>query len=90
MWVLKLVVGSKLGRIAALALAVILIFSLMILWLVNTTETRVLQEVELETLRQEIETRNIVDEAVRNSPRSHDDAVEFLRERQSGKRGGPM
>lgn len=76
-------VGSKTFRIAALVLGAILIsFATIGLW-ERGIRNQVLQEVETQNLNKEIETRDRVDEAVRNSPREFDDAVRLLMERQS-------
>ena len=85
MWVLNLIVGSRKGRLVAIVLAAILIsFTAIQLWERGIRE-QVLQEIEVEQLRQEIDTRSRIDEAVRTSPRDRRDAVDWLRERQSGK-----
>lgn len=82
---LKLIVGSKLGRTVAVVLAAMLILSLTILWYRNAIEDQVLREVETQQLKEQIETREKIDEAVRTSPRERDAAVEWLRKRNSGK-----
>ena len=80
---LRMIVGSKIGRTVALVLAAILISLGMITLWERGIRNQVLQEVETQQLKQDIETRNRIDEAVRNSPRDFDRAVEFLRQRQS-------
>lgn len=82
---LKLIVGSKLGRTVAVVLAATLILSLTILWYRNTIENQVLQGVEIQQAKDQIKTRDKIDEAVRTSPRERDAAVEWLRKRNSGK-----
>ena len=81
---LRLIVGSKTGRTVALVLgATLILFGMITLW-ERGIRNQVLQEVETQNLQREVETRKRVDEAVRNSPRDFDRAVEFLRQRQSG------
>ena len=82
-WLFRLIVGSKTGRIVALALAATLILSVTITLWERGIRNQVLQEVEIQQIRQEVETRDRVDEAIRNSPRKFDDAVRLLMERQS-------
>ena len=82
-WLIKILVGSKKARIVALVLGAILILSATITLWERGIRNQVLQEVETQQIKQEIETRDRVDEAVRNSPRKFDDAVRLLRERQS-------
>ena len=84
MWIVSMIVGSRTGRIVAGVLAVILILSGMITLWERGIRNQVLQEVETQNLQREVETRKRVDEAVRDSPRDFDRAVEFLRQRQSG------
>jgi len=84
MWIVKVIVGSKTGRIVAGALgAILILFATITLW-ERGIRNQVLQEVETQQIKQEIETRKRIDEAVRNSPREFDDAVEWLRKRNSG------
>jgi len=82
---LRMIVGSKTGRTVVLVLGAILISLGMITLWERGIRNQVLQEVETQQLRQDIETRNRIDEAVRNSPRDFDRAVDLLRQRQSGK-----
>ena len=83
-WIVKLLVGSKKVRIVVLVLgAILILFGMITLW-ERGIRNQVLQEVETQNLQREVETRKRVDEAVRNSPRDFDRAVEFLRQRQSG------
>lgn len=85
MW--NILVGSKTARTVVLALGAILIFfTKIMLWvggIKRATQKQVLQEVELENIKREQQTREKIDEAVRNSPRDRDGAVERLRERES-------
>ena len=84
MWIVKVIVGSRRGRIVVGALgAILILFGMITLW-ERGIRNQVLQEVETQNLQREVETRKRVDEAVRNSPRDFDRAVEFLRQRQSG------
>lgn len=84
-WLIKLLVGSKKARIVALVLGAILIsFAAIGLW-ERGIRNQVLQEIETQNLNKEIETRDRVDEAIRNSPLEFGDAVRLLRERQSNK-----
>ena len=85
MWIVSMIVGSRKGRIVAGVLAAILILSGMITLWERGIRNQVLQEVETQNLQREVETRKRVDEAVRDSPRDFDRAVDFLRQRQSGK-----
>ena len=81
---LRVIVGSRTGRTVALVLgAILILFGMITLW-ERGIRNQVLQEVETQNLQREVETRKRVDEAVRNSPRDFDRAVEFLRQRQSG------
>ena len=82
---LRVIVGSRKGRIVAGVLAAILILSGMITLWERGIRNQVLQEVETQNLQREVETRKRVDEAVRDSPRDFDRAVDFLHQRQSGK-----
>lgn len=83
-WFIKMFVGSKVFRIAALALVATLTLYATITWWERGIRNQTLQEVETQQLRQNIQTRNRVDEAVRSSPREFDSAVEWLRRRNSG------
>ena len=82
---LQVIVGSRTGRIVAGVSAAILILSGMITLWERGIRNQVLQEVETQNLQREVETRKRVDEAVRDSPRDFDHAVDFLRQRQPGK-----
>ena len=83
-WLIKILVGSKKARIVAYVLGATLILSATITLWERGIRNQVLQEVETQQLKQDIETRDRVDEAVRNSPRDFDRAVEWLRQRNSG------
>lgn len=84
-WIIRYIVGSKTLRIVVGALAAILILSATITLWERGIRNQVLQDVETQQMKQEIETRNRVDEAVRNSPRDFDRAVDFLHKRQGSK-----
>lgn len=82
-WLLQMIVGSKIGRTVALVLAVISIsFATIQLW-ERGIRSQVLQEVEIESLKREVQTRDKIDEALRNSPRDVDAAIRMLEDRQS-------
>ena len=83
MWVMKLVVGSKLGRIVALVLVAGLIsFATIQLW-ERGIRNQVLQEQRIEQLERQQQTRDRIDEGIRNTPSNIDDIREWLRNRQS-------
>ena len=84
-WLLRMIAGSKIGRIVALVLVVISIsFTTIQLW-ERGIRNQVFQEVETESLKREIQTRGRIDEALRNSPRDVDAAIRMLEDRQSRK-----
>lgn len=83
-WTIKTwIVGSKTGRIVALALVAILTLSLTIRWYQNTIEERVRQEIRLEQLQSDKDTRDRIDEGIRNTPTTIDTIADWLRERQA-------
>ena len=84
-WALRLIVGSKVGRIVALVLAAGLIsFATIQLW-ERGIRNQVLQEQLIEQLQRQQQTRDRVDEGIRNTPSNIDDIREWLRNRQSSK-----
>lgn len=73
-WILTLA-GSKVGRIVALVLAVGLISFTTIRYIQSTER----EKIELELRENELDTRESIDDAVRNSPTDPDAALEWLR-----------
>ena len=84
-WALRLIVGSKAGRIVALVLVAGLISFATIQWHQNTIRNQVLQEQRIEQFQRQQQTRDRVDEGIRNTPGNIDDIREWLRNRQSSK-----
>lgn len=72
-------VGSRLGRIAGLVLAVGLIFWLTIQYGQSIERNDQIQE----DLQDNIETRGRIDESISNSPDDPSDALDWLRQRQT-------
>lgn len=81
-WV-RLIVGSRTGRIVVGVLAAILILLGMIRWWENTIRDQVLQEQQIQQLERQQQTRERIDEGLRNTPRSIDDIRRWLQQRQS-------
>ena len=84
-WLLSLLVGSKKARIVALALAATLILSATITLWERGIRNQVLQEQRIEQLQRQQQTRDRIDEGIRNTPSNIDDIREWLRNRQSSK-----
>ena len=82
-WFLRIFAGSKTLRIATLVLVAILISFATIQWWERGIRNQALRDFEVERMRQNVETRGRVDEAIRNSPREFDGAVEWLRRRNA-------
>lgn len=82
-WFLRIFAGSKTLRIATLVLVAILISFATIQWWERGIRNQALRDFEVERMKQNVETRGRVDEAIRNSPREFDGAVEWLRRRNS-------
>lgn len=82
-WFLRIFAGSKTLRIATLVLVAISIFFATIQWWERGIRNQALRDFEVERMKQNVETRGRVDEAIRNSPREFDGAVEWLRRRNS-------
>lgn len=77
-------VGSRVGRIAGIALAVGLTLFTMIQWYQREAREGLKRDIELEQLNTERETREKIDEAVRPSRNTTvDDSLRYLRERNS-------
>jgi len=77
-------VGSRMGGIAALALAAGLTLFTMIQWYQREAREELKKDIELKQLNTERETRERIDEAVRPSRNpTVDDSLRYLRERPS-------
>lgn len=80
-------VGSKIGRMIVIALVVGLILFATTRYIQNTTRDNTVKEIQIETLEDYRETRERVDNAIRETRRSNPDnsgsvALERLRNRQ--------
>lgn len=79
MGVIGWIVGSRLGRLVGIVFLVGLLSTGAILYIQSAERDKV----ETEQLKEQIETRDRVDEAIKRSPNSLDGIAEFLRDRQS-------
>lgn len=84
-WILRYIVGSKTGRIAALVLAVGLILLSMILLWEKSIRDSVTQEIQTEQLKRNLDTREKIDEGLRTAPSDADDSIRWLLNRQQRK-----